>query len=151
MKLCCVASSGGHWEELMSLKGILERHECFYVTERGGQADEAEVERLYTFDQINRKERLFFFKFIRLRAQAARLMRKEQPDVVLSTGALLSFPFCLWGKMHRRKVIYIESFGRVEGKSMTGRLVYPFADFFIVQWESMLQYYPKAIYGGSVF
>ena len=64
---------------------------------------------------------------------------------------LLAFPFCLFAKCMHKKVIYIESFARVHEKSLTGKLVYPFADLFIVQWESMLETYPKAIYGGSVF
>ena len=78
-------------------------------------------------------------------------MRKEQPDVVITTGALLAFPFCLLAKLMGKKVVYIESFARVYDKSLTGKLVYPFADLFIVQWESMLKCYPKAVYTGGIF
>ncbi len=34
---------------------------------------------------------------------------------------------------------------------MTGRLVYPIVDKFIVQWEEMKKVYPKAINLGSIF
>ena len=64
---------------------------------------------------------------------------------------MVSFPFCLVGKLKRKKIIYIESFARVDKKSLTGRLVYPFADLFLVQWEPMLKCYPKAEYVGGIF
>ena len=49
------------------------------------------------------------------------------------------------------KVIYLETFARVNDRSLTGRLVYPIADLFLVQWESLLEFYPKAKYVGGVF
>ena len=76
---------------------------------------------------------------------------QEKPEVIITTGALIAFPFCLIGKLKKTKVIYIESFARVNNKSLTGKLVYPFADLFIVQWESMLELYPKAKYTGGIF
>ena len=61
MKLGLVASSGGHWEELMCLKDIAMKNDSFYVTEAGGQSDDSELKNIYLFKQINRKEKLFFF------------------------------------------------------------------------------------------
>ena len=51
----------------------------------------------------------------------------------------------------RKKIIYIESFARVDNASLTGKLFYKIADVFIVQWEELLKIYPKAIYGGGIF
>ena len=82
---------------------------------------------------------------------AFRIIKKEKPDVIITTGALIAFPFCVIGKIMRKKIIYIESFARVNGKSLTGKLVYPFADLFLVQWESMLDVYPKSKYVGGIF
>ena len=48
-------------------------------------------------------------------------------------------------------MIYIETFANIKTKSMSGKLVYPIADMFVVQWESMLKLYPKAVYGGWIF
>ena len=77
MKICFIASSGGHWEEVMCLKKIAEENNTFYITETGGQT--------------------------------------------------------------------------VNSGSLTGRLVYPFADLFLVQWKALQQIYPKAIYVGGIF
>ena len=49
------------------------------------------------------------------------------------------------------KVVYIESFARVYNPSLTGKLVYNLADLFMVQWEDMLERYPKAMLGGEMF
>ncbi|MCQ2487411.1 MAG: polysaccharide biosynthesis protein [Clostridia bacterium] len=150
-KICFVASTGGHWEEIRCLGEVAEGNDCFYVTEEGGQVEETDLSPLYLFPKINRKEKGFLSHFIKLAAESRKIIKKEQPDVVISTGALLSFPFCLWAKLMGKKVIYIESFARVHSPSLTGKLVYKFADLFIVQWESMLEFYPNAVYTGGIF
>ena len=151
MKLCFVSSSGGHWEELMCLKALGNENDAFYVTEIGGQADSSNLDNLYKLPQINRHEKGFLGHFIRLFFRAGKILRAEKPDMVITTGALLAFPFCLLAKMRGAKIVYVESFARVHSRSLTGRLVYPFADLFLVQWETMLQLYPKAKFVGGIF
>ena len=58
---------------------------------------------------------------------------------------------CYIAKLFKKKVIFIESFANIETKTLTGKLVYPIADIFIVQWKSMLKLYPKAKYEGWIF
>lgn len=150
-KICFVSSSGGHWEELMCLKPLAKNYESFFVTEKGGQAQDSGLERMYEVFQINRKEALFVLKFICLFVRAFNILLHEKPDFIITTGSLAAYPFCLLGKLMHRKVIYIESFARVENRSLTGKLVYLFADLFIVQWPEMLKCYPKAVYVGGIF
>ncbi len=152
VKICYVSSSGGHWEELMCLNALFEKYESFFVTEQGGQSEEYALnQKLYTLKQINRHEKGFLKSFFKLFFKARRIIKDEKPDVIITTGALASYPFCLIGKIRGSKIIYIESFARVDEKSLTGKLVYPFADLFLVQWESMLKCYPKAKYVGGIF
>lgn len=150
-KICFVASSGGHWEELQCLREIIDENNSFFVTEKGGQSLEKMKEKIYEVRQINRREKNFWIHFIKLFITAAHILRKEKPDVVISTGALAAYPFCLLAKLKGKKVIFIETFARVYDKSLTGKLVYPIADLFIVQWESLLKFYPKAVYTGGIF
>lgn len=150
-RACFIASSGGHWEELMCLKEIANDYDTFYVTEEGGQVKDSEMKNIYTLPQINRHEKKFVVHFAKLFFKAIKILEKEKPDFVITTGALIAFPFCIIGKMRGSKVIYIESFARVNNRSLTGRLVYPFADLFLVQWKSLLQFYPKAKYVGGIF
>ena len=79
------------------------------------------------------------------------LFFKFRPDVIVTTGANTCVPLCYMGFIFRKKVIYIESFAKQEGKTLSGKLVYPIATHFIVQWESMKKYYPKAIYIGGIY
>lgn len=151
MKIGMIASSGGHWEELLQIQEVTKGNGDFYVTERGGQSEDCRFTKLYLFKQINRKEKYFAFHFIWIMIRSFWILMKEKPDVIITTGALLSFPFCIGAKMLGKKVIFIESFARVNNKSLTGKLVYRFADLFIVQWESLLKCYPNAEYTGGIF
>ncbi len=74
---------------------------------------------------------------------------KEKPDLIISTGADVAVPTCLIGKLLGVRLIYIESGGNVSTPSLSGRLVYPFADLFIVQWRSALKNFPAAVYAGG--
>lgn len=151
MKLCFISSSGGHWEELMCLLDIARENDSFFITEDGGQAHDSSLDHILCLPQINRYEKGFLLHFLQLCCSSLSILRKEKPDCIITTGALIAYPFCLFGKLMGKKVIYIESFARVHDRSLTGRLVYPFADLFLVQWESMLQVYPRAVYVGSIF
>ncbi len=64
---------------------------------------------------------------------------------------LRNLPFCFWAKVFRKKFIFIETFARVTDASKPGKMMYKYADLFIVQWKSMLDVYPNAVYGGSIY
>ena len=80
-----------------------------------------------------------------------RIFIKECPDVVICTGVLAVIPMCLLAKLAGGKLIYIESFAKVTSPTKTGRLLYKISDQFYVQWESMLNIYPNAIYVGGIY
>ena len=82
---------------------------------------------------------------------AWQILRCEKPDLIISTGAAVAVPFFYLGKVMGAKLIYIEVFDRIDAPTLTGKLVYPITDRFIVQWEEMLRIYPKAICLGSIF
>ena len=151
MKVLFVASSGGHLEEISQLKRIAKEYENALVTEKNGFEVRNFGNRQYFVPQINRKELLFLPKFIRLFFRARRILKKEKPDVVITTGALISYPFCVLQKRKHGKVVYIESFARVKEPSLSGKLLHKHADLFIVQWEDMLEYFPDAVLGGGIF
>ena len=151
MKVCYVASSGGHWEELMCLSDLFKDYDSVFVTEIGGQSEESRLRPLYTLPQINRKEKEFIKHFIQLVKNAICIICKEEPDAIITTGALVAYPFCVIGKIKGAKIIYIESFARIDRKSLTSRLCYPIADLFLIQWNQLQRLYPKAVYVGWIF
>lgn len=149
-KICFTASSGGHLEEVSKLSILQEKYESFLVTEKNDFMELTFCKKVYYVSKLNRKEALFFAKFIGVCAQTIHILIKEKPDMIISTGALTTYPLCLFGKIMGKKIIYIESFARVDTASLTGKFMYRIADLFIVQWQEMLEIYPKAIYGGGI-
>lgn len=151
-KLAFIASSGGHLEQLSMLRPLMERYDSFVITEKTPYQPSHFCDRSYQLRQVNRHEPLFIFKLIGNTFSSLRIFLKEKPDMVISTGALAVIPFCLISKvLFRRKFIFIESFAKVTTPTLTGRLLYRFADRFYVQWEPMLEVYPDAIYLGGIY
>ena len=82
---------------------------------------------------------------------AFKILRKEKPDLIISSGAAVAVPFFWLGKLFGAKTVYIEIFDRIDKPTLTGKLVYPVTDKFIVQWEELKKVYPKAINLGGIF
>jgi len=80
---------------------------------------------------------------------AWRTIRRVDPDVIVSTGAALAVPFFVIGRLRGKRLVYVESFTRVESISLSGRMVYPVADAFFVQWPQT-RAPRKAMYAGSI-
>lgn len=150
-KVCFIASSGGHLEELRMLKSLMNRYDSYIITEKTTYQTTLETDRVYYIKQINRKEILFILKIMENFLISFTILIKEKPDVVISTGALATIPTALLAKLFRKKLIYVESLAKLSGPSMTGKLLYRFADRFYVQWESLKQFYPNAIYLGGIY
>ncbi len=150
-KMCFTASLGGHLEEIARLIELGNQYDIFLVTEKGGFVELNVCKRVYYLRQINRKEILFIPKLINIFFHSFYILQKEKPEYIISTGALATFPISMLGKLMGKRVIYIESFARVDTASLTGKLMYRIADLFIVQWEDMLKIFPKAVYGGRIF
>lgn len=149
MKICLVGSSGGHLSHLYMLKSFWRNHERFWVTFDKEDAHETlKDEKMYPcyFPTNHNIPNLIRNTFL-----AWKVLRKEKPDLIISSGAAVSVPFFYLGKLFGAKTIYIEVFDRINAPTLSGKLVYPVTDKFIVQWEEMLEVYPKATNFGSIF
>lgn len=151
VKLCFAASSGGHFEQLMMLKPLMEKYDSFIITEKTRYDIKTNGQRLYYMHQVNRKEFLVVFKLIANYFKSLKIYFKEKPDVVICTGVLAMLPMCFIAKLGKKKLIYIESFAKVTSPTKSGKLLYKYADRFYVQWESMLEIYPDAIFLGGIY
>lgn len=150
-KLCLAASSGGHFEQLLMLKPLMEKYNSFLMTEMTAYKVEVKDEKVYYLHQVNRKEIKFPFEMMVNSFHSLYIFIKERPDVVITTGVLAMIPMCLLAKIFRKKLIYIESFAKVTTPTATGKLMYKFADQFYVQWPQMKEIYPNAIYLGGIY
>ena len=151
MKIIFGASSGGHLEQLMMLKPLMQKYDSVLLTEKTDYDVTVDSVKTYYVRQINRKELLFPFKIIENTFKCLGIILREKPDVIITTGVLSVVPCVLLMKVFGKKLIYIESFAKVTSKTLSGKFLYRFADQFYVQWEEMLALYPNAIYKGGIY
>jgi beta-1,4-N-acetylglucosaminyltransferase len=142
IKVGLVGSSGGHLLQLLILKEWWSDHERFWVTFPKMDAIHAlqSENRYWCYHPTNRH----IVNLLRNLLLAWKIVRRERPKVIISTGAAVAVPFFYIGKLHGAKTIYLEVFDRINSPTLTGRFVYPVADLFLVQWEEQKRYYPKA-------
>lgn len=154
-KVMFISSMGGHFTEMMQLKSLFKDYDYKIITEKHKSTVGLKSRYKSKIDYLASGNKDHFFKYIFVIPyniiKSIYLFLKFRPDVVVTTGAHTCVSMCYIAKIFRKKVIYIESFANIETKTLTGRLVYPIADKFIVQWKSMLKLYPKAICLGWIF
>lgn len=150
-KVCFIASSGGHYEQIMMLKDLMDKYDSFVVTERTKYSSSDKGRKTYLLRQVNRKEVLFIYNMTINFFKSLWIFFKEGPDIVISTGALAVIPMCIIAKIFRKRIIFIESFAKVTSPTMTGKFIYKFADQFYIQWEELRSVYKNAIYKGGVY
>ncbi|MEJ2598670.1 MAG: PssD/Cps14F family polysaccharide biosynthesis glycosyltransferase [Anaerolineales bacterium] len=148
MKIGLICSHGGHLTETMQLMEAFEGHKIFFATYHSMRDDVVLKEGpAYFTKNIGTSSALM----LRATFWALAVIWREQPDVILSLGAEIAIPFFYLSKLLGIKTIYIESWCRVENLSLTGRLVYPVANQFWVQWPRLLDACgPKARYNGAL-
>ena len=149
MKIALVGSSGGHLTHLYLLKKFWENEDRFWVTfDKTDAKSILKEERFYPcYYTTNRNVK----NTIKNTILAFKILRKEKPDLIISSGAAVAVPFFWLGKLFGAKTVYIEIFDRIDKPTLTGKLVYPVTDKFIVQWEELKKVYPKAINLGGIF
>lgn len=149
MKICLVGSSGGHLSHLYMLKSFWKDKERFWVTfDKEDAKSLLQGEKMYPcYYPTNRSIKALIINTV----LAIKVLIKEKPDLIISSGAAVAVPFFYLGKLFGAKLIYIEVFDRIDKPTITGKIVYPIVDKFIVEWEEMKKVYPKAVNLGSIF
>lgn len=157
MNILLECAEGGHLQEMLAITDSFMGHNISFVTAKAVTTEGLEkLGRVYFVrDQYNVKSRIVvmiieLFYFFILTCKSLYIIFNEKPRVIVSTGGGCTIPLCYVGKMLGVKIVYVESIARVNKKSGTGRIIYPIADLFLVQWKSMLLHYPNAKYWGRV-
>lgn len=154
-KVLFISSTGGHFNELMQLKPIFEKYDYHIITEKDKTNKDLvqQYEKKIYFLPYGTRSKIFSYiiKYFYLCMKTVFLYLKLRPKYIVTTGTHTAGPMCYLGKLFGSKIIYIETFANSNTKTVTGRLIYPIADLFIVQWKEMLKLYPKAVYGGAIY
>lgn len=154
-KVLFIASTGGHFVELMQLSSMFKKYDYHIIAENNKANANLRKQHPGRVDYLiyGTKDHLFsyIFKFAANCFKSIYLYFKIRPKVIITTGTHTAVPICYIGKLFGSKVIFIETFANSKTKTLSGRLVYPIADVFLVQWKEMLELYPKAIYKGGIY
>lgn len=154
-KALFISSTGGHLKELMQLESIFDDFDYRIITERTDST--IKLNDKYG-DKIGfliygTKDHIFTYplKFLGNCFISLYKFIKFRPKYIITTGTHTAVPMCYIGKIFGSKIIFIETFANSSTKTLAGKLIYPIANLFVVQWESMLKLYPKAKFFGGVF
>lgn len=148
IRICLVASAGGHMTQLLKLKDSWRGHEIFSVTTSAVIKEKlTEFGKVYIVDQCNRRQPLLIIKLI---LDSIKILLRQKPNIVISTGAAAGCVICLLAKIAGAKVIWIDSITNVESLSLSGKIVRYIADLFLVQWPQLAEKYRNVEYQGAV-
>lgn len=150
-----ISSTGGHFHELMRLRPLFKKYDTYIATEKQKTneylRDEFKNKVFYLLYGTKDHPITYPFKLILNCFISLFYFFKIRPDCIVTTGTHTAGPICCIAKIFGKKVIYIETIANINSKTITGRIIYHIADLFLVQWESMLKLYPKAIYKGWIY
>jgi UDP-N-acetylglucosamine:LPS N-acetylglucosamine transferase len=146
MKIAIVSSCGGHLTEVRALSPAYRPFDHFYVINDRIPLSADMRSRTYFISHSERDWRTLLNL-----VEAFRILRKERPDVILSTGAGPVVPFALLGRfLFGTRVIFVETMTRIHRPSLTGRVMYHLAHHFFYQWVELARFFPRGVFSGTI-
>jgi UDP-N-acetylglucosamine:LPS N-acetylglucosamine transferase len=147
VKLGLITSRGGHLYQLYQLKKFWSRYNRFWVSFPGRDT---------CYYLKNEKVYLGYYpesrhilNAIRNLFLAIKILTKERPDFLISCGAGIAPPFFLIAKIMGIKTIFIEPYDFIEFPSLSGKLLTPLVNKYLVQHPKQLKFSKKAEYWGE--
>ncbi len=154
IKVCLISSSGGHYEQLKMLKKLEKKYTVYIVTEKT-EYDNGAAYTLFASGKYRGpfKKVVGYSRFALNSLLSLFIFLKERPDVIISSGTKVAVPTVFWGHLFRKKVIYIETFARINDGTKAAKIVYRhhWYDLFLYQWEPLKDLYPDGVYGGGIY
>jgi UDP-N-acetylglucosamine:LPS N-acetylglucosamine transferase len=145
-KVCVVSSCGGHLTEVRCLLPAFQDLAHFYVLNDVALLPRDMQGRTHFITHSERDWKVLLNLY-----EAYRVLRRERPTLILSTGAGPVVPFALVGRLFFGcRIVFVETITRIEAPSLTGRIMYRLAHDFFYQWKSLAPYFPRARSGGPL-
>jgi UDP-N-acetylglucosamine:LPS N-acetylglucosamine transferase len=150
MHILFVTSNGGHLDQLARLRPWWSQHERTWVTFDTPDARSVLSAEPHVVDAFYPTTRNAG-NAVRNLGLAWRVLRDVRPDIVVSTGAGVAVPFFVLARLHGIATVYLEVYDRIDSATLTGRLVGPFTDALLLQWEEQRVLYPQGRVVGPVY
>jgi len=133
-RVLAVSSGGGHWVQILRIKHALEGCDVAFVTVHPSYRAQVPDHRFYLVNDANRWTKLGLLKAA---YRLARIVWRERPDIVISTGAAPGYLALRLGRLFGARTIWLDSIANVETLSMSGSHVGRFADLWLTQWPHL--------------
>jgi len=156
MNIYIVSSPGGHLNEMLSLVDAFGDNDVYAITLAFPNMKGAILKGIKETLKLN----LWFGYSIRFGLPITllvgcfsmlKMFLRHKPHLIFSSGSEIALPAFVIGKfLFKSKVAYVECFTRIHTLSLTAKIVYRFADLFLVQWDELIKLYPKALYRGRL-
>ncbi len=134
-KALAVASFGGHLVQLQRVVAPLrDKFEIVYATTDPKAKKESDESTFYFVKDFSRTNPLQLFRSI---INFKKIISKEKPDVVVSTGAAPGLAAIMVAKLMGIRTLWIDSLANVEHLSMCGRVASKVATETLTQWPHL--------------
>ncbi len=154
-KVMFISSVGGHLTQLLELKSIFSNYDYVLVTENTDVTKALKEKYNVKYLPYGSRNKKYTYPFTLFWSCLKSLgyFIKYNPEVIVSTGANTAAAMCCLGKIFGKKVIYIESYAKRTSPTLTGKYIYKLHAYttFVIQWESMKEFYPNAVYWGGIY
>ncbi|KAL7683896.1 putative oligosaccharide biosynthesis protein Alg14 [Plasmopara halstedii] len=172
IRVMAVLGSGGHTTELLKLMKRLHRDIYTPVTFVIAETDKTSQTKTeldwkpkdcdsFAFIPRSREVGQSWFSSVPSTLHAffscLGLVYSRRPQLVLCNGPGTCIPICIAVVLFRvlgihtdSKIIFCESFARVQHLSLTGKMLYYVADEFVVQWPQLQVKYPRTKHLGVI-
>lgn len=147
-KVVLVCSSGGHLAQLYQLQPWWEQRERLWVTFE--KADAVSLLRSERVEWAHHPTTRNLHKLLQNCRLSWKVLRQHRPDVIVSSGAAVAFPFFVVARLLGIATVYLEVYDRISSPTLTGKLCYPLSDLFLLQWEEQQRFYPRGLVIGRV-
>lgn len=148
MKIMLVCTSGGHFSTMQSLKPFWSQHDRVWVSDfKEDTSTLVDSEKVHWLPYQAPRD---FTAFLRNFPSTFKVVTKEKPDLIVSTGASIAVNFAITAKLTGTRFMFVESLSRASELSLSGKLVYPICDELYVQWPDLSERYPKATFAGRI-
>jgi beta-1,4-N-acetylglucosaminyltransferase len=157
MRLLVVLGEGGHTTELLNLVNLLgDVYDYHYIISKEDNLSAGRTGYpgpVYTLTRPRGKNTgmlgsVLWTLFAGI--ESLWVLLRVRPAAILSTGPAIAVPVSIIGKLLGSRVIFVETGSRTRALSLTGRIMYRWADLFFVQWPQLAEKLPRTIYAGRL-
>lgn len=157
MKLLIVLGEGGHTKQLLNLVDLLgDTYQYHYIISKEDNLSANHIRHPGTIHRLTRPrgkqtgKLASILRTILNGIQSLRVLLRVRPTAIISAGPAIAVPVSIVGKLLGKRIIFVESASRIKSPSLTGRIMYRWANLFFVQWPQLKESLPQAIYAGRL-